>query len=288
MSTSTLEFDDASVCASLRAAAAEVSELSRATAETFFEHAMVHEPCGELVSETPEFALRLMELVRDEISAEMPTSLEPLHTEYLSLGRLLSARLPSGVRDRLSSSKDLEPLLYEVRHAIGVDRASAAEVRAAVAISEIALACEGLAMQDEVGLRKIFISARLCFAGNEQVPHEYLPSRVQDAIACDPRDAFVMMDNLLVMVLEGELSLPGFDAVVDGRRLVFVHEDDDDRVKLVTEEEVANIGPETSADYVIYEFENTGVIDIKSHGRLWGAAWQVQRTAYGMTCLRRD
>jgi hypothetical protein len=264
-------------------------------AAEFLEHATTCDRCGEILIEHSDFALRLMEATR-EPAADWSSSLRPLHTEVFHLGKMLATRLPGDVRERLRAI-DVERLRHEVRCADGLPSAGPDEIGAAVAVSEVGLACEGLAFQDLDGIRAILITPERWFAGGEEVPPDYVPARVQDALHCSSRDADVITRALIRMILDpagSPVSVPDFEARVHGDRLLLVHVQDERRIGLARIDQDGHrqdghrhdSGPPSSPDQLdclMVEFVG-GARTSKLKAQSWAAAWDCRSTDYGMEC----
>jgi hypothetical protein len=264
-----------------------------ALAQAWLEHATSCDQCAESLAAVPAAAMTLIERGRaddDDDDDEDAAEIGLLHAEMFALGRMVSARLSRDICGRLSQVGGLEPLRHELRLAADTASATPAEIRAAIAVAEVCLAFEGLAFQssDEGVMHKIHVRAdgHQLSAGEIGVPEEYVPMRIADAISCSVGDSAAIFQAILELVRDSVITLPDFQPIIGGDRLVFVHESDPDKVELMTS---IAFDANTSAEYV-FVVEAPG-----SHAALEDALqqfpapdWTMRPAVFGAVLWRPD
>ena len=162
--------------------------------------------------------------------SEEQAALAPRHEKILGLGKVLASYLDDldrSIRVDLNAPEGIEPLRHELRYSLSLGLATDAEVRCAVAVSEISLALEGLVFQDpeqkELPQITLFSGTHILI-GEEPVGTDYFAERISQEISCKKDTASNLFFVLTVLVQQDLLVIPGFNNVLRGPLVCLVHE----------------------------------------------------------------
>lgn len=113
--------------------------------------------------------------------------LSPLHEEALKRGKLLARHLDESVRARLDTSKGIDELRRNIRHAPSLANSTAADIRCVVAITAFAAALDGLVFEKESGDSPyVMLSNGVSIhVGDKHVETDYFVERILSVISCE-------------------------------------------------------------------------------------------------------